>query len=241
MIPEKQYDPRFFEAQMSGAVASARRILGLVWQARQFQSVVDVGAGAGGWARTAVELGAQRVVAIDGPWTRKYYSDASIEFREVDLRNEAPGSGRFDLAICVEVLEHLPEARGLELVKWLAESADVILFSAAIPLQGGVGHINEQWPDYWCGAFERYGMSPLDIVRPSVWEDPHVEMWYAQNCMVFTNEKSRTKFQFAERSAMPARLVHPRSWLSRSSFYENASAATLIKLAIKRAIAGRIL
>jgi hypothetical protein len=53
---------------------------------------------------------------------------------------------RFDLALCLEVAEHLPAAAGDSLVRRLASVGARILFSAAIPGQGGRNHVNEKWP-----------------------------------------------------------------------------------------------
>ncbi len=61
----------------------------------------------------------------------------------------------------------------------------MVLFSAAIPQQGGVGHINERWPSYWAGLFDEHGYGAFDLVRPAVWTDDRVEIWYRQNLLVF--------------------------------------------------------
>jgi hypothetical protein len=48
--------------------------------------------------------------------------------------------GRFDLAVCLEVAEHLPPERAESFIRELCDLAPVVLFSAAIPGQGGTGH-----------------------------------------------------------------------------------------------------
>jgi hypothetical protein len=50
---------------------------------------------------------------------------------------------RFDLAISLEVAEHLPEGSAGALVSTLIEAAPVVVFSAAIKGQSGTNHINE--------------------------------------------------------------------------------------------------
>lgn len=70
----------------------------------------------------------------------------------------------------------------------MAARAPVSLFSAAIPRQGGVRHLNEQWPSYWVGLSADHGMIPIDCIRPVVWDDPDVEWRYVQNTLLFVDE-----------------------------------------------------
>src|SRR5271154_6290276 len=102
--------------------------------------------------------GSRRFAALDGT-----YVDASkllidkAYFSAVDLRKPLSIDGHFDLALCLEVAEHLPVQRATNLVKTLTTAAQVVLFSAGIPGQGGTGHVNEQWPKYWRQLFEAEG------------------------------------------------------------------------------------
>jgi hypothetical protein len=81
----------------------------------------------------------------------------------------------------LEVAEHLPPDRSNSFIAELTALAPVALFSAAIPQQGGTDHINERWQSYWAGLFKKRGFSPLDVIRPAVWENDAVERWYRQN------------------------------------------------------------
>ena len=63
-----------------------------------------------------------------------------------DLAQPLQIDRRFDLALSLEVAEHLPPECGSEFVQTLTDLSSVILFSAAIPFQGGTDHLNEQWP-----------------------------------------------------------------------------------------------
>jgi hypothetical protein len=49
---------------------------------------------------------------------------------------------------------------------------EVVLFSAAIPFQGGVGHINEQWPDYWVKYFSKTGVCSCRLLEKKNMEQP---------------------------------------------------------------------
>lgn len=63
-----------------------------------------------------------------------------------------------DLVSCVEVAEHIPAERADELVDAVcSRSRRWIYFSAAQPGQGGIGHVNEQPPEYWAEKFRARG------------------------------------------------------------------------------------
>jgi hypothetical protein len=100
------------------------------------------------------------VQGFDGAWVQE--ADLEIpanDFTPCDLATVVPGalgsSGRYDLMLSLEVAEHLPANAGPSFVATLCALGDVVLFSAAIPHQGGVNHINETWPGYWNALFPR--------------------------------------------------------------------------------------
>jgi len=91
-----------------------------------------------------------------------------------------------------------------------------VLFSAAIPFQGGAGHVNERWPSYWAGLFARHAFVAIDVVRPHVWNDPTVAFWYAQNTILYVEASHPVVAAPAPTSAaspdsptVPLDLVHP--------------------------------
>ena len=59
-------------------------------------------------------------------------------------------------------------------------AAVAVLFSAAVPHQGGWNHLNEQWPQYWAEIFARRRFFPVDCLRERFWNRPNVRWWYAQ-------------------------------------------------------------
>jgi hypothetical protein len=114
----------------------------------------------------------------------------------------------------MEVAEHLPPATASSLVKMLISSAPVVLFSAAVPGQGGSGHLNEQFPDYWKSLFEANGFAMFDLIRPRVWSNPDVEPWYCQNAFIFVSlEKVELVAQFKSIEDkirnFPLQAIHP--------------------------------
>lgn len=59
----------------------------------------------------------------------------------------------YDVCLCLEVAEHInPELADL-FVQKLVRTAPTIIFSAALPGQGGHGHINCQPREYWAHKF----------------------------------------------------------------------------------------
>jgi len=122
-------------------------------------------------------------------------------------------SRTFDLAVSLEVGEHLPESAAKTFVESLTRLAPVVLFSAAIPGQGGTSHVNEQWPEYWSRLFANHGFDPADVVRPRIWGDERVEFWYAQNVILYAARSRRADFPELQRATMtetPLAAVHPR-------------------------------
>jgi hypothetical protein len=118
----------------------------------------------------------------------------------------------------LEVAEHLPESRAANFVAELTRLAPVVLFSAAIPSQGGLNHVNERWPDYWAALFAMHGYRAADVVRWRVWNDPQVTWWYKQNIVLFAREDvvaANAKLRAAIDRAPPSSLsvVHPEQFL----------------------------
>lgn len=84
-----------------------------------------------------------------------------------DLKEPITLDRRFDLAMSVEVAEHIPAEYADTLIRSLTSLSDVIVFSAALTGQGGIYHVNEQMPEYWAELFARYGYSLSIICVPS--------------------------------------------------------------------------
>jgi hypothetical protein len=121
----------------------------------------------------------------------------------VDLRKKWSLSRKFDLVVCLEVAEHLPNESADDLVSSLVNHGDVILFSAAVPNQGGQNHLNEQWPGYWVDRFLKYEYIFDDMVRPRIWDNQNIQWWNRQN--IFVVRKKR----IADVSTCINNVIHP--------------------------------
>ncbi len=212
------YSPQWFQKQKIGSLKSAEVVLPVVFDLVSPKSVVDVGCGVGMWLEACIKLGVKDVLGVDGEYvTRTDLHIPKENFIVKDLNKTFSIEKTSDLALCLEVGEHLPHESAPMLVKSLIDIAPVILFSAAIPKQGGTNHVNEQWPDYWANLFKQKGYIPVDCVRRRVWLNPNVEYWYAQNCILFVKESELTAYpklqkevEYGYSSALP--LVHPRKY-----------------------------
>ena len=191
------YTPEFMSAIASGSYRSALRILPIAFELVRPRSVIDLGCGPGAWLNACRELGVEDVVGVDGDYVQLTQLEIPVSlFVAVDLPSETPaslaprlpgGPRRFDLAMSLEVAEHLPPAAGAGFVDLLCSLAPVVLFSAAIPFQGGTNHVHECFPSFWQSLFARHGYLAIDAVRARVWDDQNVEWWYRQNTLLFAS------------------------------------------------------
>lgn len=223
MSGEARYDEGFFRFIDAAALRSARRIVPRVLELVRPARVVDVGCGQGGWLSVFLEHGVAEILGVDGEWVDPANLLIPRErFRRLDLRQPLELGEAFDLAVSLEVAEHLPPESADGFVDSLARLAPVVLFSAAIPHQGGVGHLNEQWPDYWAERFARHGFVAVDVLRRELWDDPEVAWWYAQNALFFVREERLAALPLL-RPAPPPRLVHPRHYFTKVEELRNRS------------------
>jgi SAM-dependent methyltransferase len=184
--PALVYDSSFFDAQWEGSRASARVVLPLLFQIWRPRSVIDFGCGRGAWLAACDELGVQRLVGIDGEWAAKAGLCAPrIEFQARNLNSEVKLGETFDLAISVEVAEHIEPSASDKFYLSLTGLADAIVFSAAFLGQPGADHINTRPHSFWAEKFRAGGYAIFDLFRPRLWGDDRVEPWYRQNAFLY--------------------------------------------------------
>lgn len=198
----------------------ARVALGKLFEHFTPRSVVDFGCGLGIWLEAAQELGVTEVHGVEGAWLDK--SLLAIDpgaVSQADLAKPVALGRRFDLALSIEVAEHLPETSAEVFVATLTDHADVVMFSAAIPLQGGIGHVNEQWPSYWADKFRHHGFVPVDFIRAQIWADKSVKWPLRQNLLVYAARKlvepgaALAELYHRVKDQMPLDLPHPELYL----------------------------
>jgi SAM-dependent methyltransferase len=183
------YDETFYEDQAEGSLRSARAIVPILLGLSPVRSVVDFGCGRGTWLRAFEEHGVAELRGYDGEYIdRARLRIAAGSFTPADLTRVVRVDSPFDLAVSLEVGEHLPTRASESLVESLTSASTLVLFSAAVPGQGGTHHVNEQWPSFWQGLFRRRGYLKVDSIRPRVWGRDDVEWWYRQNVVLYASE-----------------------------------------------------
>ena len=212
---QAKYGEDFYEGMVDANLKSARTVVPLVLKCIQPKSAVDIGCGEGLWLKAFMEAGVTDIDGFDGDYVvRNNLKIPQERFHPANLEEKIPLTRTYDMAVCLEVAEHVSDARSRLLVESLTSAAPFILFSAAIPFQGGVHHVNEQWPEYWQERFKEKGFVPVDCIRRHVWNNKDVAFFYAQNIVVYVKESELASYpKLVEEIAMgngqvPA-LVHP--------------------------------
>jgi SAM-dependent methyltransferase len=212
------YTKSFYEEIRNGSRRSAEEIVPLILQLLAVRSVVDVGCGDGTWLAVFRNLGVEDLQGLDGDYIDQDLLQIPSEYLKVADLSQPFRLGRtFDLAISLEVGEHLPAASATSFVESLTKLAPLVLFSAAIPGQGGNHHINEQWPDKWAQLFRDHDYVPVDFIRKRIWQSDAVEFWYVQNTLLFARSdvvesSSSLRAEFEGTSPNQLSLVHPRQY-----------------------------
>lgn len=209
MHAAQHYSANFFSGQSDGSARSAARVVPLVKGIIQTTSVLDVGCGVGTWLAEWAAQGVDDIIGVDGDYVdRAALRIPADRFLPRDLERPLDLGRRFDLVSTLEVAEHISPAQASSFIESLVRHGDVVLFSAAIPGQGGTAHINEQWPSYWADLFAAHDYQPIDAIRPVIWQDSEVLYWYKQNMLIFTNEAGVGRVT-APNSTGTLDLVHP--------------------------------
>jgi len=232
--PENNFDKREaiyrdlhsgqLESEEKQTGISAEKILGLLFDIYRPNSILDVGCGLGIWLSIAKKLGVTDVYGIEGPWLNPNQLRIEPEFVTIqDLEQPFHLDRSFDLVICLEVAEHLPPKTTETFISSLVSHGDIILFSAAIPYQGGRNHVNEQFPSYWADLFNKFDFIPIDFIRKQIWEDKHILWWLRQNILLFIRRNIATAnatFSKYTDNHKPLSVVIPDIYTSRMQMFE---------------------
>lgn len=218
------YPAGFYENRRDHTAYAARKILATLPAGLRRDRIADIGCGTGTWLAAALAMGSTYAYGAEGDWVSPaMLDDPRIDFHLHDLERPLTGV-RVDLAISLEVAEHLPPERAEGFVADLVALAPAILFSAAIPGQGGVGHRNERWQSYWAKLFAGHGYAAYDLVRPAIWTDDVIPAWYRQNTVLYLDHSTGATLGLVPTDPSHIDRVHPLFWerANRELRYANA-------------------
>ena len=219
------YSADFFLHRAAGSSKSAQVVVPLVLSELKVGSVVDVGCGTGTWTAEFLANGVTDVTGIDGDYIdRSTLLIPASRFDSHDLNRRIDFDRTFDLAVCLEVAEHLPASRAAGLASDLTRLAPCVLFSAAIPGQLGTKHINEQPLQYWVKLFSQLGYTCSDSIRHVIWDNEDVDWWYRQNIVYFAREGHPI---LKADSGRALNLVHPMAFDFRRAEIDALNSPTL--------------
>lgn len=232
----KPYTTEFYDEALLISVRSARQIIPMIIELLNPASIVDLGCGPGSWLFVATENGIKDIFGIDGPWVnRNELKIPADKFLTHDLNTPLRLDRKFDLVLSLEVAEHLSRQSANTLVDSLVALGDMVLFSAAIPFQGGTNHINEQWPEYWAEKFRLRKYRVVDCFRNRLWQNENVAYWFAQNMLLYVKEEL---LEQQPRLAHYARLtehnylsrIHPKTFLKSRETLSNPKTILMRKV-----------
>lgn len=182
------YDDAFFANRVRFHARIAYAVSDLLMAIPKPTSAIDVGCGDAHWLKCLSTHNVPTVLGIEGfpaclPYTKP------IPTIIHDLSTPLPLSMNFDLVLCIEVGEHLPERAAPTLVETctnLVKTGHPIVFSAAPPGQGGVGHVNLQPKSYWRDLFQAHGFEESNATYlAQLWNESGVMPWLYKNVMIF--------------------------------------------------------
>ncbi len=183
------------------------------------RSVIDVGCGVGFFLSTFLEQGVTDITGLDGDWVdRSMLLFPEENFVTADVGKPLEIDRQYDLVVSLEVAEHLPPEHTDRFVKSLTSMGPAVLFSAAIPYQGGANHLKEQWQSYWAELFAARDYVAVDCIRKRTWDDDRVVFWYSENTLLYAH-RDLVSFSGALQKELDGTarsmldLVHPDKYL----------------------------
>ena len=222
---ENIYSNYYYTVQEYGSLKSAEIIVPMIINEFNPKSVIDVGCGIGSWLSVFNKNGVTDYIGID----TEFINSESLKipkdrFMKFDICKPVNINRKFDLAISLEVAEHIPEEFIDIYIDSLTNLSDLILFSGAIPLQGDIkmGHINEKWISLWIKLFSDKNYEAFDFLRDKIWDNINIEPWYIQNILLFVKRDNKEFIKLSEKYKKDKilNLIHPRFYLINNFWKE---------------------
>lgn len=150
--------------------------------------VLDLGCGPGIYTHALVD---QDVVAQGLDIDERV--DGKLHIIRGDLLN-LDGEEQADLVMCLEVAEHIDPQYCDDIVKSVyntIEDNGILIWTAAQPGQGGVGHINNRKREFWLNKFKDIGLvpHPIESVLIDFCKQGYHMGWFVNNVIVMKKDK----------------------------------------------------
>jgi SAM-dependent methyltransferase len=185
------YSPKYYQTLVEPyACKSVPQMAKSIVETFHPASVIDIGCGSGALLVALRKLGVHRLLGLDAAEAGLDIAQArGLDTRKFDIvTDKLLYSACYDVAVSMETAEHLPASAADHYVELLCSLAPVIIFTAAHPGQGGIGHLNEQPPEYWKGYFKAHDFQPLEELVSAwqpAWRAAGVADFYTNNLMIF--------------------------------------------------------
>ncbi len=195
------YDQEFFSTNQWEGLRHAEWFCPLLVEIFHPKSLVDVGCGTGHFVKWCDDHDIEAFGIEGSKWAVEHAIGKCVI--QMDLRQKGfavEHCRKFDLAISIEVAEHIEKEYAGVFVDTLCALSDTVVMTAAPPGQGGTMHVNEQPKHYWVGGFRSRGFE-YDSVRTESLADgimaakskgEHVANWFAPNIMCFRRRVDAT-------------------------------------------------
>lgn len=200
-----KYTEAYYGRIIPGAIESAIAVAEVL--PFKPKTIIDVGCGCGEWSKGWPET---EYFGVDYGIMKRKLLIPEDHFTNFDLNSDlillqacAKERGKVDLVLCLEVLEHIKPENAKKCIAFLCDLSDKVLFSAAIPFQGGNGHVNEQWQTWWADLFAENGFYPAKK-QPDIRNNSAIEVWYKQNIVLYEKDGKGKIIDY----------VHPQMWLN---------------------------
>ena len=233
-----QFPNEFFDYMDPGSRRSAASIVALFAPRLKPNSVLDVGCGRGVWPGEWRRAGVADCIGVDGPYVDKTSLTIPPEsFVAWDLSQPLNLDRRFDVVQSLEVAQCIDGAYADVFVDSLCRHGELIMFSAAVPGQGGERHVNEQPLEYWRNKFAARGYAAFDWIRPAISSLPKIEPWYRYNCLLYATAAAAVKLPpDIQATKIPddaqAAELAPATWRTRNAILRSLPRGVVHQLAL---------
>jgi SAM-dependent methyltransferase len=233
-----RFQNEFFDYMDPGSRRSAAPIVSLLAAKLKPKSVLDVGCGRGVWPREWIKAGITDCIGVDGLYVdRATLTIPSECFVALDLSLPLNLNRHFDIVQSLEVAQCIDGSCADVFVDSLCRHGELIMFSAAVPGQGGERHVNEQPLEYWREKFALRGYAAFDWIRPALFGLPRIEPWYRYNCLLFATSRAAGELPpDVQATRIPPNTgvaeFAPLTWRTRNVILRSLPSSVVHKLAL---------